>query len=357
MTNFIYDNTGLPIDKINLGPLPPGANPRQWIVNTEWIVAMQALLDVQTFARGAVFLGLTPNVADPVPSGVAKYIWLKSDGTVWKTIDGVPTEIGSGGGAGPFALPEQWSFQNVPASQTATVLSAAVSTEFDAIRMIRAGSIVGLGARLTEAVSAGTLTVSVTKNGVIQPSLNVVMVSGTAGQATAASGAIPYVAGDLIGVVLTTDGSFAPTTTDLESWVEVTESVSSGPSTLAQGTTPGAGAGETVDLLDTSGNATIVLEDAKTYAFKITAACGGTIAAVRGSRTIVLEFNARRDAGLTVITAAGPGASYGDAANASWTLTALVGAGPDRIIVRFSTGATTAATSVAARMEFTETVF
>jgi len=102
MSNFITDNTGVPIDKINLGTLPPGANPRQWVVNTEWITAMQALLDVQAFCRGAPWLGMTANGADPVPSGIDKYLWLKSDGTLWKTVDTVAEEVGGGGGAVGF---------------------------------------------------------------------------------------------------------------------------------------------------------------------------------------------------------------------------------------------------------------
>jgi hypothetical protein len=229
MTNFIVDVTPLPIDKINLNSLPPGSNPRQWIVATEWITAMQALLDVRDFLRAAPWFGLADNAGDPLPPGVVNYIWLKSDGTLWKTINGVATEIGSGGtGGGAFALPEQWSFQNVPASQTATVVPAAVSTEFDAIRMIRTGSIVGLMSRLSAAVSAGSITVSVTKNGVIQPSLNVLIAAGTAGQTTVAATTVPYIVGDLIGVVMTTTGTFAPTTSDLEAWIEVTESVAGG---------------------------------------------------------------------------------------------------------------------------------
>jgi hypothetical protein len=99
MTNFIIDQTPLPIDKININTLPPGANPRQWIIATEWIVAMQAVLDVRDFIRGAPWLGMAPNAADPVPTGVAKYLWLKSDGVLWKTIDAVASPVGSSSSA------------------------------------------------------------------------------------------------------------------------------------------------------------------------------------------------------------------------------------------------------------------
>lgn len=108
MTNFIYNNTTLPIDKINLGSLPPGANPRQWAQAAEWITVLQALLDVQAFCRGAAWLGIATNVADPVPSDVTNYLWLKTNGTLWKTVNGVATPIYSpsaehlsGAGGGP----------------------------------------------------------------------------------------------------------------------------------------------------------------------------------------------------------------------------------------------------------------
>jgi hypothetical protein len=104
MTNFIYNNSGVPIDKINLGPLPPGANPRQWAVATEWITICQALLDIQAFCRGAAWVGFTLNAADPAPSGIANYLWMKSDGTLWKTIGGVPTQVSGGGGTSGYAL-------------------------------------------------------------------------------------------------------------------------------------------------------------------------------------------------------------------------------------------------------------
>jgi len=100
MPNFIYNNTALPIDKIDFGPLPPGANPRQWGVAAEWITVLQALYDVQAFCRGADWLGFTMYAVDPVPAGIANYLWMKSDGTLWKTIGGVAAQVGGGGGGG-----------------------------------------------------------------------------------------------------------------------------------------------------------------------------------------------------------------------------------------------------------------
>ncbi len=81
-TNFIYDNTGLPTGKINANPLPPGVNSSQWLQGSEWGTVMQALLDVQAFCRGANWFGMTELAADPVPSGVTNYLWLRNDGTL-----------------------------------------------------------------------------------------------------------------------------------------------------------------------------------------------------------------------------------------------------------------------------------
>ena len=130
----------------------------------------------------------------------------------------------------PMALPEQWAVQNVPANQPSTAMSAQVSTNFDEIRAMRPGSIVGISSRLTEAVTAGLLQVDATINGVVVPAaaLNIAMAIGsTGGQTLAAPGVAPYVAGDLIGIKYTTDVAFAPTTTDLEAWLEVLEEIPS----------------------------------------------------------------------------------------------------------------------------------
>lgn len=99
-SNFIYDNTGLPINKVNAGPLPPGVNPTQWGVATEWITVLQALLDVQTWARRASWLGIQPHATDPAPAGVADYVWLRNDDT-WMHNN---TPIGGGGGGGVTSI-------------------------------------------------------------------------------------------------------------------------------------------------------------------------------------------------------------------------------------------------------------
>jgi hypothetical protein len=126
-----------------------------------------------------------------------------------------------------FALPEKWGQNGVTASQTNVPLTALVSVNFDDLKMIRAGSIVGIRTRLTDAVTAGSLAIKVTKNGVAG-TLAVTSTSisnQTGGVATEAAGVDTYIAGDAIGVMITlTSGDFAPSGgTNLEVWLEVSE--------------------------------------------------------------------------------------------------------------------------------------
>jgi len=118
-----------------------------------------------------------------------------------------------------YFMPEMWAQQNVAAGQTDVPLDATVSANFDTIKMIRAGSIVGISTRLTEPITAGTLTVTVTKNG-IACAMSLVHSSGSGGSATQAAGIDSYFPGDLIGVKITTSVGFLPVTTDLEVWID-----------------------------------------------------------------------------------------------------------------------------------------
>lgn len=132
---------------------------------------------------------------------------------------------GGGGGDALYAPPEQWAQEDVAANQAAVALSAQVSTNFDTWKAVRAGSIVGLATRFTEAITAGNATVTVTINGVAG-TLNVAHSAGSnpsGGVATQASGVDTYVASDLIGLSITTDAGFLPITTDVEAWLQVQE--------------------------------------------------------------------------------------------------------------------------------------
>lgn len=120
------------------------------------------------------------------------------------------------GTAGPFTQ------SNVTASQTNVALAGSRWTA------PRAGSITGIVVKSNEARTAGTLTVEVWKN------------TGLAGAAGAATGLTAvlngtntsakattqdpntdtFVAGDELFVSITTDGSWLPTTADIQAWIE-----------------------------------------------------------------------------------------------------------------------------------------
>jgi hypothetical protein len=152
----------------------------------------------------------------------AGQIWYKTGAadTAWTQSD--PTQVTT---IREMAL-EKWVQNEVAASQTDVDLVALVSTSFDTLKMIRAGSIVGLSTRLSEAITdatADSLIVSVTVNGAAG-TLEISHASGgnpSGGVVTQAAGIDTFVASDLIGVQLTTLGSFTPITTDLEAWLEL----------------------------------------------------------------------------------------------------------------------------------------
>lgn len=134
-----------------------------------------------------------------------------------------PGTVSGAAVAGRYAVPEKWAQNNVAASQTDVDLTQLVSTLFVQTKMIRGGSITGLSTRFNEAITAGTATVTVTINGAAG-TLAIVHTSGSnpsGGEATQGSGIDVFVAGDLVGVQITTDAGFLPITTDLESWVEI----------------------------------------------------------------------------------------------------------------------------------------
>lgn len=80
MPNFIYDDTSPGALKADLVDLPIGADPTKWVSMADWNTFRQCLLDIQTWARAAIWVGSTPQTSDPAP-GVTNYWWTKTDGT------------------------------------------------------------------------------------------------------------------------------------------------------------------------------------------------------------------------------------------------------------------------------------
>jgi len=181
-------------------------------------VVVKSVTDPVTITLNAAGADTIDGAATYDISGARAWVVLASNGVDgWNVIGQGPVAI--------YSPPEKWCQNEVAASQTDVDLSALVSVNFDTIKMIRSGSIVGLSSRFSENVSAGTATIAITKNGAAG-TLAVVSTSVSnagGGQSTQAPGIDTYVAGDEIGVQITTTGAFAPTTTDVEAWLQLFE--------------------------------------------------------------------------------------------------------------------------------------
>lgn len=128
------------------------------------------------------------------------------------------------------------------------------------------------------------------------------------------------------------------------SWVEM------------RGSTPGAAPGEAVELKFgfSPPSQTLQLEDGKGYTIEVSAVAKDTVAGGKGVQSWVQRYSVRRAAGLTVIAAAGAVDQFGDAASATWTLAASVGAAPDRFVLTFTTTGAQAAARCVAKVQFVE---
>jgi hypothetical protein len=119
-------------------------------------------------------------------------------------------------------------------------------------------------------------------------------------------------------------------------------------------TTPGVGAGESVALGYGPTPAVFELENLKGYTIVVTAIARGLVGGAPNVQSFRRMFSVRRTAGLTTIAASGALEQIGDAASATWTLVASVGAAPDHFALTFSTGATTSNARIVADVSFVE---
>ena len=120
---------------------------------------------------------------------------------------------------------------------------------------------------------------------------------------------------------------------------------------ILTGTTPGAGAGETVTL-KTAANLNWVPDANKDYTVNLTVTCRGVISAAPVVQSFTQTLSIRKAASAVTIAAASAQAQIGDAAAASWTI--LCAGGPSSFTVTFTTGATTSACVVTAKLALTE---
>lgn len=79
----------------------------------------------------------------------------------------------------------------------------------------RAGSIMGIVAHLSEAITQGTISFWVYKNGVKVAAATLAMTTGTTGRAVFAKDASAFAAGDYLQLYFATSGDFLPVTSDL----------------------------------------------------------------------------------------------------------------------------------------------
>lgn len=115
---------------------------------------------------------------------------------------------------------------NVASSQTGVALARAGDASWAAfdgkVIMLRGGSITAVAVKSNEARTAGTLTVEVTKNGSGTGLTAVLDGTNTTFKVTTQDkDTDTFVAGDEIGVTITTDGSWAPNTADIRVAIEV----------------------------------------------------------------------------------------------------------------------------------------
>jgi hypothetical protein len=101
-----------------------------------------------------------------------------------------------------------------------------VSTNFPTdFQMMRAGSIVGILARLTQALTAGTIELEIVIDGaaVGQPGRLTLEAPTNGDILLIPIGTLSYNQFSLIGVQFISTADLAPTTSDLEVWLEVVE--------------------------------------------------------------------------------------------------------------------------------------
>lgn len=133
---------------------------------------------------------------------------------------------GGGGGVVRYAVPCTWSRDDLTAGLTNQRIDARGGPSAGGAGgnywvPPRAGSIVGISCNLSNNVSAGNLTINVDLD--YTPIALALAATGFGGHVTQAAGVDTYVANQRIGVLVTTDGAYAPGTLDLDVWIYVEE--------------------------------------------------------------------------------------------------------------------------------------
>lgn len=200
MPNFVTDGSSLPAEKSDYRT-NPSVPATQKVAAVDWNGHRQALIDIQTFLRGGPWLGMAENSVDPAPAGVPDYIWLKNDGTLWITSDGIQIPVGGGGGANPTFATATINTDGDPAVLSTKMGSgsgdniwignppAGAVTTAQSVTALGAGA---LGANLTagHAVAVGTNAFANLNGNALTDS---VAVGARAGQFTTTGGDLTFV--------------------------------------------------------------------------------------------------------------------------------------------------------------------
>jgi hypothetical protein len=194
--------------------------------------------DLEVTASTTESITIKNNGVDPLSGSILLETWH----TLERTFDGVqnvdlpvkPYIVVSASAAAPPApsimnpmpLPEVWVRENIGSEGPESgAMDPQVSQNFPSVRMIRAGSLVGIRARVINTLQDGELDALTTINGVVIGLVAHLHSNVDTAVGTAPPGTFPYNAGDLIGVNYDATGDLSPTSATMEAWVEVYEEV------------------------------------------------------------------------------------------------------------------------------------
>lgn len=190
---------------------------------TAWIAGTANQINVADDGDGSVTLstpqdihsGASPQFAGLNLSGLTADKLIKADAS--KNLVSVDD------GAGVHAKVAGWWYQdNVAAGQSGVALNLGGDANRTELPVARAGSVVGIAVYSNEARTGGTLTVEVTIDGVGTGLTAVLDATNTQTHYnTQAAGLDTFTAGQRIGVKITTDAGWAPTTADITVEVEI----------------------------------------------------------------------------------------------------------------------------------------
>lgn len=105
--NFVYDNTALPTDKVNLEPLDEGDNPNNYVQDTDYNALKNALLDVRSAITGSRYVNFQDRSAQIPGSGVNLQSTAGGSGSQLTAVfsDGTTQVIATAAGIVPSLFP------------------------------------------------------------------------------------------------------------------------------------------------------------------------------------------------------------------------------------------------------------